>query len=196
MSELLQNQGTGAGGSNTNILGKRFEELTNNETRLLNNGFVKITINKSKYGFYLLKQFDGYDIIYVSQNGLKVYMQQFYGIELFRCPDEAYLIAFHDPDERPILKILEKKEQSVEGSVETKLWSGPALKHEYEIVLDDTMIVHYAFCVSAFLKNKFESITDKKYGTLKQILTEEKIPVFYGEDANYFDKLDEWINAF
>jgi len=29
------------------------------------------------------------------------------------------------------IKIVEKKEQNVEGSVETKLWSSPSLKREY-----------------------------------------------------------------
>ena len=52
-----------------------------------------------------------------------------------------------------LIKILEKKEQNVEGSVETKLWSGPSLKREYELVLGNDFKVHYGFCVSEFLKN-------------------------------------------
>jgi len=55
-----------------------------------------------------------------------MYMKNKYNIELFRCPDEAYIIEYTSG--RKVIKILEKKEQNVEGSVETKLWSGPSLK--------------------------------------------------------------------
>jgi hypothetical protein len=36
------NRGTGAGGANTNLYGKKFEEQTNNYTRLLENGFSEV----------------------------------------------------------------------------------------------------------------------------------------------------------
>ena len=39
------NKGTGAGGANTNKNGKSFEEKTNNESRLLNKGFIRENIN-------------------------------------------------------------------------------------------------------------------------------------------------------
>ena len=32
---IITNKGTGAGGANTNYYGKKFEEKTNNQTRLL-----------------------------------------------------------------------------------------------------------------------------------------------------------------
>jgi len=34
---------------------------------------------------------------------------------------------------------------------------------------------------------------DKKYIILKRILEENNIKVFYGDDENYYDKLDYWI---
>ena len=49
-----------------------------------------------------------------------------------------------------LIKILEKKEQNVEGSVIDKLLSGPSFKREYELVLGSGFEVHYAFCVSSF----------------------------------------------
>ena len=52
---------------------------------------------------------------------------------------------------------MEKKEQNVSGSVETKLWSGPSLKREYAIVLGNEFEVHYGFSVSNFLKDKLTS---------------------------------------
>ena len=118
-------------------------------------------------------------------------MKNKYNIELFRCPDEAYIIEYNKG--KKVIKILEKKEQNVSGSVETKLWSGPSLKREYELVLGDNFKVSYGFCVSSFLKNKIES-QEKKYKVLLQILNESNIQVLYGDDENYFIKLDDWIN--
>jgi hypothetical protein len=40
---------------------------------------------------------------------------------------------------------------------ETKLWSGPSLKREYEIVLEELFEVEYCFCVSEFLQKKILS---------------------------------------
>ena len=119
-------------------------------------------------------------------------MKNKYNIELFRCPDEAYII-HNKISNRYILNILEKKAQNVEGSVETKLWAGDGLKREYELVLGDNFIVNYSFCVSKFLKKKFLS-NDNKYNILNKILEEKNIKVLYGEDNDYFEKLDEWIN--
>jgi hypothetical protein len=68
-------------------------------------------------------------------------MKNRYNIDLFRCPDEAYIIEYTNG--RKVVKILEKKEQHVEGSVETKLWSGPSLKREYELMLGDSFELFY-----------------------------------------------------
>jgi predicted protein tyrosine phosphatase len=59
------------------------------------------------------------------------YMRKMHSICVFRIPDEAYIQG------TSIVKILEKKTQSMEGSVETKLWASPSLKREYELVLGD-----------------------------------------------------------
>jgi hypothetical protein len=156
-TNLIINKGTGSGGANTNYYGKKFEENTNNQIRLLNTGYIKhkFTKPKKRYNFYLSKTFEDKTIIFVSQNGLKMYMKNKHDIELFRCPDEAYIIEYKSG--KKVIKILEKKEQNVEGSVETKLWSGPSLKREYELMLGDDFEVHYGFCVSDFLKKKFMS---------------------------------------
>jgi len=187
---VIINKGTGAGGANTNYYGKKFEEKTNNQTRLLNDGYIKNSFTKKTkkaYDYYLSKTFEDKTIIFVLQNGLKMYMKNKYNIELFRCPDEAYIIEYITG--RKILKILEKKEQNVEGSVETKLWSGPSLKREYEIVLNAVFEVFYGFCVSDFLKNKLIS-NEKKYTILNTILQENNISVLFGDDENYFERFD------
>ena len=184
------NKGTGAGGKNTNIFGKIFEDKTNNESRLLKNKFIKHTINNTKYGYYLSKKIRNTEIIFVLQNGLKTYMKETYNIDIFRCPDEAYIIKKKN---ETIIKILEKKEQYVDGSVETKLWSGPSLKREYELSINRTDFkIYYAFSLSAYLKDKLNSNL-KKYIILNKILDESNINVFYGDDTDYFKHIDDWI---
>lgn len=190
---ILVNKGTGAGGANTNLYGKKFEEKTNNQTRLFENGYTRHSFTqkpKKAYDYYLSKTFEDKTIIFVLQNGLKMYMKHKYNIELFRCPDEAYIIEYNTG--KKIIKILEKKEQNVEGSVETKLWSGPSLKRDYELILGDDFEVHYGFCVSEFLKKKLIS-TKKKYTILNTILNEANIAILFGDDDNYFETFDIWF---
>ena len=40
----IKNKGTGAGGANTNLYGKSFEEKTSNKTRLIKSGFEEFKI--------------------------------------------------------------------------------------------------------------------------------------------------------
>jgi len=196
IEKLNINKGTGAGGANTNYYGKKFEDKTNNQERLLKEGYVKNSFKKIRssktYDYYLSKTFDDKTLIFVLQNGLKTYMKKKYDIELFRCPDEAYIIEYNDG--KKVIKILEKKEQNVEGSVETKLWSGPSLKREYELVLGDEFDVHYGFCVSQFLKDKLTS-NQKKYIILNTIFKENNIRVLFGDNENYFETFDNWFNS-
>jgi hypothetical protein len=191
---IIVNKGTGAGGANTNYYGKQFEEKTNNQKRLLEMGYTENSFTKKPkktYDYYLSKMYEDKTVVFVMQNGLKIYMKKKYNIELFRCPDEAYIIEYNMG--RKVIKILEKKEQNVEGSVETKLWSGPSLKREYELVLGSDFEVCYGFCVSEFLKNKLTS-SEKKYTILNTILNENNIAVLFGDDDNYFETFDKWFN--
>jgi hypothetical protein len=205
-----------AGGANTNLYGKRFEIKTNNEPYLLEMGFIKQSIqqkkktnkkqsvkdiqitqhkeNPQKQGKYkhcLVKKFDdNRTITFVSQSGLKAFAKAKFNVELYRLPDEAYII--EQAGQKTIIKILEKKAQNIDGSVETKLWSGPSLKREYEIIFGEDYIVEYGFCLSNFLKAKLTS-NEKKYKILKQILGENKIAVLYGDDDDYFESLNQWL---
>ena len=184
------NKGTGAGGAATNYHGKLFETKTDNETRLLNEGFIKTVTGHTKFGYFLSKQFEDKRVIFVSQSGLKEFIKKFYNVDIFRHPDEAYI--FEYTDGRRVIKILEKKEQNVEGSVDTKLLSGPIFREEYEEALEDKFKVKYAFCVSKFLQDKI-LIPDKKHLIFNKIMTKHGIDILFGDDLNYFDKLDEWL---
>ena len=181
----LSNKGTGAGGANTNITGKKFEDKTDNLSVLLVAGYVK-------KDYYLYKSFDDKTITYVSQRGLKKYMNAMYNIDIFRNPDEAYIIEYKNG--KKVIKILEKKNQNGQGSVETKLWAGSSLKREYEIILGNNFEVKYSYTVNDFLKQSILS-NKKKYEILNIILQENNICVFFGDDEDYFELLNKWVNA-
>lgn len=186
---LHMNKGIGAGGKNTTYQGKRFEESTNNELKLLEQGYIKCKLPSLKK-YYLSKQFEDKKVVFISQGTFKVYMKDKYGINVFRCPDEAYILEYSDGTK--VLKILEKKVQNVEGSVETKIWSGPSLKREYELVLGSYFKVFYAFCMNKFLEDKLKS-NEPKYKILNTILKENDIDCMYGDNSNYFEMINLWI---
>jgi hypothetical protein len=191
-SNTIQNRGTGAGGANTNLNGISFEKKTDNESRLLSAGFVRKIIpgSKSKHGYYLEREISPEEsIIYLTQGGLKSYFEDYFEIEMCRKPDEAYL--FRNGD-KYTLKILEKKNQNTEGSVDTKLLAGKGFIDEYEFILGPNFTVKYAFCISEFLKKDY--ISDrKKNQALRHINQKYGIDVLYGDDENYFETLDAWI---
>ena len=193
----LVNRGTGAGGANTNKSGKSFEQKTENETRLLQSGFVKRTIvekSKATGNYYLEKrESETSSVVYLSQTALPLYFKTFFSIEMFREPDEAYL--FQNGD-RYTLKILEKKNQNVSGSVDTKLMAGNNFIREYKKCLGTAFDfdVQYAFCIGNFLKKGHVS-DSKKNVILRELLKEDGITVLFGDDEDYYQHLDKWIFA-
>lgn len=191
-TQIRVNKGSGAGGAKTNYYGKIFEEKTNSQIILsgyIRNSFIKKP--KKAHDYYYSKKFEDKTIVFVVHYGFITYMKKKYNIEIFRCPDEAYIIEYNDG--KKIIKILEKKEQNVNGSVETKLWSGPSLKREYQLALGNDFVVYYSFCVNDFLKHKLIS-DKKKYIFLNIILNENNIDVLFGDDENYFEIFNKWLN--
>jgi len=189
-----------AGGKNTNYFGKLFEEKTNNQPILLNNEYIKYNLIKKPkkiHHYYLSKILENKIITFTLQNGFKLYMKNKYNIDeinLFRHPDEVYIIE-DKVKNKIIIKILEKKSQNVEGSVETKLLSSISLKREYELALGNQFEIHYGLCVNNFLKNKISS-SEKKYIIWNIIFNENNIKLLFGDDPNYFETLNNWINNF
>jgi hypothetical protein len=59
--------------------------------------------------------------------------------------------------------------------------------------LGSKFTVFYGFCVSEFLKKKLVS-NEKKYITLNTIFNENNIVVLFGDDENYFESFDNWLN--
>ena len=199
------NKGTGAGGANTNVTGKSFEQKTENESRLLASGFIRKEIpgcEKTKTGYYLVKETStttttattttanpDQSIVYLTQGGLKAYFSHFFKKEMCRHPDEAYL--FRNGD-KYTLKILEKKNQNGSGSVDTKLLAGLGFIKEYEILLGEGFEVKYAFCISSFMKKDYISDCVKSKA-LREINKTYGIAVLFGDDPDYYETLDNWI---
>jgi hypothetical protein len=177
--------------------GKNFELKTNNEVRLEEKGFVRKTMDKTKYGYYYCKLVEeDKEVIYVTQNGMRIFMKREYGKDIFRFPDEAYLIRKVGDGfiGKVDVKILEKKSQKCAGSMETKLWSGPSLSREYELMLGSGFRVEYSFCLNHFLGMKlYSGVSGNKYVYLSRILNENGIRVFMGDSDEYFEELDRWI---
>lgn len=184
------------GGKNTNLNGKKFEDYT--DCQKIITEYDKIILGKGKFSFYRIKKESSKSVIFVLQSGLKSYFLKNYNITLFRYPDEAFLLV---NEKAMTLYIIEKKEQAVEGSVETKLWAAPTLKREYEIILDELkkknlfeeINVNYIFCLSNFFKDKFNE-ENSKYQILQKIFIENNIKVLFGEDENYFSELQKIVN--
>jgi hypothetical protein len=188
---MSRNKGTGAGGANTNKNGKAFEELTSNEPRLLANGFVKHIVpgKKGKFDYYLEKPTADGSIVYLTQGGMAAYFMWKFSIEMVRHPDEAYLIQRGDTY---TLRVLEKKNQNVQGSVDTKLLAGPGMLEEYVMCIENPKFtVMYAFCLSAFLKAQYVSDA-KKWKLMRAINARHGIEVLFGEDKDYYERLDAW----
>lgn len=178
------NKGTGAGGSNTNVSGLAFEQKTSIIPKLEAMGFQKKVLDKTKNGFVLVKD----NIYFMTQGGLG---KVFNWTEMFRNPDEAFLIIHKDGTQT--LKILEKKNQSGAGSVDSKLALGSYFIEEYKEVLNDANItIEYAFCLCNFLKTEYTS-DKKKWVTLRTINDRHGIKVFYGDDPDYFETIFEWL---
>jgi hypothetical protein len=123
----------------------------------------------------------------VTQAGLGKF---FRGAGIFRNPDEAFIV--NHLDGRRVMKILEKKNQSGAGSVDSKLALGPYFIEEYQEVLGPDIKVEYAFCLCEFLKKEYLS-DRKKWTTLRTINERHGIAVFFGEDPGYLDDVARWI---
>ena len=187
------NKGTGAGGSNTTLNGKAFEQFCDVESNLLKVGFSRLELYSGKHGYYMYKKLDNDTKIYhVKQNGFAKLVDKLFGkIETERCPDEVFIVC--KPNQKPVIKVLEKKVQSTAGSVDVKLWASYLLREEYEEVFGNEFVIEYGFCLGNYFKEKFETV--RKFKLLKKSLDKYNIPVMYGTDDDYFEKLSKWVRT-
>ncbi len=183
----MYNKGTGAGGSMTNLNGKLFEKNTDIKEILRNENYIFKSID-NKCFFYKKVLIDR-TVTFLYQTNFKKYMKIKYGLNCIRNPDEVCVIEYTCG--KKILRVIEKKTQNVNGSVETKLWSGPSLKREYEILYPGFEI-EYSYCVNDFLQDKICS-ADIKWKIFNKIMLENNINIFYEKDNNYKDQIYNWF---
>ena len=198
--ELIINRGTGAGGANTNLNGKKFENKTDNTNRLIEQGYTKESLTgkeekgkTNKNNYYLIKKDEDKTTYFATQHAFKKVINKLFNIQINRNPDEGYIIEYKTG--RKVIKILEKKEQNGAGSVDTKLWAGPGMKREYELVMGPEFEIVYGFCINSFLQNNIITQTGN-YKHLPIILSENNIEILYGDDNTYFETLDNWLISF
>jgi hypothetical protein len=185
----LKNRGTGAGGANTNKNGLSFEARTSIIPLLIKNGF---TLHKETGGntYYTKKDAATSDEWYFFQkSALKKYCKKYFNATLYREPDECILYKNADTAHYT-LKIVEKKNQNVAGSVDTKLYAGPGFKFEYASALGAKFTIEYAFTLSTFLMNVYN---EPKKKPMRQFNKKEGIPVFHGESPTYYQELFQWL---
>ena len=192
----IVNRGTGAGGSQTNINGKAYEEKTCFD-KFCSKEWKTIRLDKSSiYGYYKEMKFPGFTIHKFSQGGMKKYFKHFTEFKtrgkLFREPDEAFFIQFKDKSRKPILKILEKKHQNCDGSVDTKVLAAWGFIKEYKKVFLNKIEIEYAFNLNNWWKTQYKKYP-LKWGITLENLEEDNIPIFYGEDDNYGELIIKWI---
>jgi hypothetical protein len=146
----ITNKGKGAGGCLTTLKGKLFEQKTSLFEFLINKNYIlqKISNTKNKYNMYLIYQSQTIKIIYVEQNAFKLYMKHIYNKDMIRHPDGAFIVEYKTHIN---ILILEKKEQSVDGSVELKLWSAPSIKREYELLLGESYNIYYCLIINDYI---------------------------------------------
>lgn len=187
-----------SGGKQTNINGLSFEKYTCNYNNLRQDGFVEKSINSScKNSFYLMKNIGSKTVYYTTKIGLKHLIKEKFNKDIFKQPDEAYLV--HDSlSQKYKLYIIEKKFQNVSGSVDEKLLACDGIRQMYRLAfanIDTVVSVEYIFCLSDYFKNLFENDPSDKYKLIKYIIESYGVKILYGHDTDYFNKLSFLING-
>jgi hypothetical protein len=175
--ENITNKGTGAGGANTNKSGLPYEELTELKQ--------KYTIIKSNKYHKIIKFLDSDKEFKMSkQSGFFKCMNDKINNKIEKAhgcknPDECFI----DEETKKIF-IIEKKFQQVSGSVcekiqtpDFKIWQYSRTFPEYKII--------YIYCLSDWFKENCKA--ELEY------LKHKKIPVFWGIDTEYKDKIVKFI---
>ena len=174
---IIQNKGTGAGGSNTNKNGLPYEKLTD-----LNDCFT--TIEKNKISSKI--RFNKYENIFIrtKQSQFFKYMENHIDKNIKKAhgcknPDECYI-----NENTKTIFIIEKKFQQVSGSVCEKIQSPDFKLWQYNRTFPKYNIV-YIYCLSEWFKKNCEA--EIEYLFFKQI------PVFWGNSDTYKDDIINFI---
>jgi hypothetical protein len=172
------NNGTGAGGANTNKNGLSYEEFTDlkdkykkkdNDYEVIFEGFDNkfIKANKSEFHKYMEK---------IGEKNLD--LQPAAGCKQ---PDEAYI----DLNKKNIF-IIEKKFQQGPGSVDEKIQTGPFKKMHYKELFPNFKI-YYIYCLSDWFKRD-------EYRSVLCYLEKNDIPIFWGSSETFKEDIIKFIH--
>tara|TARA_B100000941_G_C28507530_1_gene558342 strand:- start:2887 stop:3435 length:549 start_codon:yes stop_codon:yes gene_type:complete len=177
---MIKNRGTGAGGSNTNKNGLSYESKT-----LLNSQFEYI---RQENGFDVIR-FKSSPIEFIKVNKTKLFkfmkntmnttINPAHGCQR---PDECFI-----NNEQKIVFIIEKKFQKVGGSVCEKIQTPDFKVWQYQRLFPNYKIV-YIYCLSSWFRQKCKS--ELEYLSFKNI------PVFWGDDEMYKEKLISFMTNY
>jgi hypothetical protein len=194
----ITNRGTGAGGAGTNASGLPFEENTDLRTH-----YTVIETHRSKCSPVrnyenITFNSDPTNTVYISskKGSTKNIMKQLG----YRNTNQVAIDGCIDPDEtfldeaRGFFFIIEKKKQQGSGSVIEKLQGALMKKLVYERMYP-ILEIKYVFCLSDWMRSDDEknANTVAKISAVLDILTEHGIPVFWGDDADYKERIIEYI---
>lgn len=177
------NRGHGAGGAGTNKNGLPYEAITDLTTH-----FTEVTTDKTDKTCKQMQfhQHPNLTYTYCLQAQVLKMMQAkgYLDTEVATAhgckrPDECIL-----DDEKNIIFIIEKKFQEVNGSVCEKIQTGAFKLYHYKRLFPKHRVI-YLYCLSDWFKTN--CIAELEY------LKNENIPVFYGNDEDYKDKLIQFI---
>lgn len=180
---IIINNGTGAGGANTNKNGLSYEEYTDLKSKYKSCNFIK------KDSIYEVV-FEGYERKFIKANKstLHKYMKKMGQFNLSvtpvagcKAPDEAYI-----DNERNIVFIIEKKFQQTSGSVDEKIQTGYFKKMHYEELFLNFKI-YYIYCLSDWFKKE-------EYKSTRNYLKKNGIPIFWGSSETFKEDMIEFIH--
>ena len=167
-----KNRGTGAGGANTNRNGLAWEVKINPKNSDLFTIEDDIIKNKSSELTRVFK----------SQNKFVKYMKDKYGLK----GDKSYNPDFAFIDEvNKKMYILEAKNQNKPGSVDEKITTGDFKKYAYKEIYPNYTL-KYGYVLNYWFKNP-------RYNLVHAYNKINNVETLWGEDADYFEKLDKWL---
>lgn len=176
-STNIINNGTGAGGSNTNKNGLPYEEFTDLNDRIeileISKFSSKINFNSSKKVFIKTKQGNLFKCM---KDNINTNVEKAHGC---KNPDECYI-----DQELKNMFIIEKKFQQSPGSVCEKIQTPDFKLWQYKRTFPNYNII-YIYCLSEWFKKNCKAEIE--------YLEYKGIPLFWGNSETYKDDIINFI---
>ena len=175
LNDNIINRGTGAGGANTNKNGLSYEQKTDLSSEY---DIIK------QFKYHKIINFNNYELVCINNKQLFKYMENKTDNDICKAhgckqPDECYI-----DENNKVVYIIEKKFQQTSGSVCEKLQTPDFKLWQYTRTFPQYRIV-YIYCLSDWFKKN--CIAELEY------LEYKNVPVFWGSDFNYKNKIISFI---